>query len=235
MLPDGLDIAATLPRADARDALVLPAAGTPSDLAVARCRMLGANPGDRHEQRAAASPSWFRCCPARRFVPIRGNVDTRLRKLDDGAYDGLVLASAGMRRLGVGDRISAPLPFDLCVPAPGQGIIAVEIRTDDDDARTAWRGCTMRPRRRAVGGTRAGRGPRRRLPAAARRHRRCRCRRALDMQARGRCRPTARRVLRARRHAGRSARSRGARPPACASELARPAPATSWTRRGETQ
>ena len=58
-------------------------------------------------------------------------------KLDDGEFDALVLAAAGMRRLGVGDRISAALPFDLSVPAPGQGIIAIETRRDDTATREA--------------------------------------------------------------------------------------------------
>ena len=69
------------------------------------------------------------------FVPVRGNVDTRLRKLDAGEMDALVLAAAGLKRLGLGDRISALIPVERCVPAPGQGIIGVEIRRDDEDAR----------------------------------------------------------------------------------------------------
>ena len=69
--------------------------------------------------------------PRRPFLPIRGNLDTRLRKLDAGEYDALVLAAAGLRRSDRGARISALLPVDACVPAPGQGIIAVEIRRGD--------------------------------------------------------------------------------------------------------
>jgi hydroxymethylbilane synthase len=66
------------------------------------------------------------------FLPIRGNLDTRLRKLDGGgSYDALVLAAAGMRRLGFAARISFTLPVDACVPAPGQGAIAIELRADD--------------------------------------------------------------------------------------------------------
>jgi hydroxymethylbilane synthase len=74
-----------------------------------------------------------RLMPGARFVAIRGNLDTRLRKLDEGAHDALVLAAAGLRRLGFAHRISIALPADACVPAPGQGIVAVEIR--DGDAR----------------------------------------------------------------------------------------------------
>jgi hydroxymethylbilane synthase len=73
--------------------------------------------------------------PGARFVPIRGNLDTRLRKLDEGAHDALVLAAAGLRRLGFGHRISLAIPADACVPAPGQGIVAIEVR--EGDARVA--------------------------------------------------------------------------------------------------
>jgi hydroxymethylbilane synthase len=135
ILPDGLDVAATLPREDPRDALVLPAGRTATDLASALSQ-LGPSPSigtSSVRRRAQLIP----VMPGARFLPIRGNVDTRLKKLDDGEYDGLVLASAGMRRLGVGNRISAALPFDVCVPAPGQGIIAVEIRADDTATRAA--------------------------------------------------------------------------------------------------
>ncbi len=68
---------------------------------------------------------------------VRGNLDTRLRKLDAGEYDLLVLAAAGLRRLGLGARISLSLPVEECVPAPGQGIIAIEIRGQDDATRLA--------------------------------------------------------------------------------------------------
>jgi hydroxymethylbilane synthase len=69
--------------------------------------------------------------PKARFVPIRGNLDTRLRKLDERQYDAIVLAAAGLRRLGMASRISATLPASASVPAPGQGIVAVEIRDGD--------------------------------------------------------------------------------------------------------
>ena len=72
-----------------------------------------------------------RLFPGARFLPIRGNLDTRLRKLDEGGYDALVLASAGLVRLGHRARISVALPIPTCVPAPGQGIIAIEARATD--------------------------------------------------------------------------------------------------------
>jgi hydroxymethylbilane synthase len=123
-LPEGLGVAAVLPREDSRDALVLgqgrtalgdtPAVGTGS---VRRSAQLSA----RH--------------PGARFLPIRGNVDTRLRKLDAGEYDALVLAVAGLKRLGHEGRISVRIAHDDCVPAPGQGIVAIETRLDDREVR----------------------------------------------------------------------------------------------------
>ncbi len=72
-----------------------------------------------------------RWLPGLRAEDIRGNVDTRLRKLDAGDYDALILAAAGLKRLGLGARISAILPPHLMVPAPGQGALAVQARGDD--------------------------------------------------------------------------------------------------------
>jgi hydroxymethylbilane synthase len=73
--------------------------------------------------------------PRATFVNVRGNVDTRLRKLDAGEHHALVLAAAGLRRLGFASRISMTLPADVCVPAPGQGIVAIETRSDDGVTR----------------------------------------------------------------------------------------------------
>jgi hydroxymethylbilane synthase len=130
VLPDGLEIAAVLPREDARDAIVLPQSGpTPHtfDDVVAH---LGRTPriGTSSVRRTAQLLPIF---PHARFLPIRGNLDTRLRKLDLGEFDAIVLASAGLRRLGFDSRISASVPATVCVPAPGQGIIAVETRAGD--------------------------------------------------------------------------------------------------------
>lgn len=134
-LPDGLDIAAVLRREDPRDALVLHAGTTVDDFAHAI---------DRFGETATIATSSIRrvaqlaaVLPRATFAPIRGNVDTRLRKLDEGGFDAIVLASAGMRRLGFADRISAAIPLDVCIPAPGQGIVAIEIRADDRGARAA--------------------------------------------------------------------------------------------------
>lgn len=69
--------------------------------------------------------------PDLRVAGIRGNVDTRLAKLDDGQFDALVLAEAGLRRLGLTDRITQVLPNDFMLPAVGQGALAIECRADD--------------------------------------------------------------------------------------------------------
>jgi hydroxymethylbilane synthase len=129
VLPDGLGIAAVLPREDARDAVVLPDGEHPMsfDQLVSR---VGATPriGTSSVRRTAQLARLF---PGATFEPIRGNLGTRLRKLDDGQYDVIVLAAAGLIRLQHRARLSTVLPVAACVPAPGQGIIAIEIRADD--------------------------------------------------------------------------------------------------------
>jgi len=134
-LPDGLEIAAALPREDPRDALVLHPGPPVADFTAALASIGGTPTIATSSIRRIAQLASI--LPGAAFAPIRGNVDSRLRKLDDGNFDAIVLASAGLRRLGLGNRISAPIPLDLCIPAPGQGIIAIEIRSGDDAARTA--------------------------------------------------------------------------------------------------
>jgi hydroxymethylbilane synthase len=132
VLPEGLVIGAVLARADARDAVVLPASSRdPLTSLEAVVAHLGQSPriGTSSVRRTAQLTRLF---PAAQFLPIRGNLDTRLRKVDSGEFDAIVLAAAGLRRLEHGDRISAALPISACVPAPGQGIIALEMRSDDD-------------------------------------------------------------------------------------------------------
>jgi len=75
--------------------------------------------------------------PDLRTEDIRGNVDTRLRKLDEGQFDAVVLAEAGLRRLGLAHRITQVLPFDVMLPAVGQGALAIECRAADDETRAA--------------------------------------------------------------------------------------------------
>ena len=160
VLPAGLEIGGVLPRENPLDAVVLPvrlqadttyageaettytgeyvASGfsrtleTIDDLVAT----LGQSPsiGTGSVRRVA---QLTRLLPGARFSPIRGNLDTRLRKLDEGQHDALVLAAAGLRRLGFTSRIALELPVAACVPAPGQGIVAIEIRAGDDRVRSA--------------------------------------------------------------------------------------------------
>jgi hydroxymethylbilane synthase len=133
-IPTGLAVAAVLPREDPRDALVVRAGHTlPSACAI----------GTGSVRRSAQLTVRL---PHARFLTVRGNVDTRLRKLDAGEFDALILAAAGLTRLGYAGRISEAIPYVDCIPAPGQGIIAIETRADDagdsvwrtiDDADTA--------------------------------------------------------------------------------------------------
>ena len=131
-LPPGLMIGATLPRADPRDALVIAkqANGEPPRGTAQLMSTLGPKPrvGTGSVRRIAQLSRAF---PNVAFHPIRGNVDTRLRKLDAGQYDAVVLASAGLVRLGLANRISASFSASECVPAPGQGIVAIEIRASE--------------------------------------------------------------------------------------------------------
>jgi hydroxymethylbilane synthase len=123
-----------LPREDARDAVVLPNGERMAVPLADIVRRLGQAPriGTSSVRRTAQLTRLF---PGARFAPIRGNLDTRLRKLDAGEFDALILAAAGLIRLGHEHRISAALPPDSCVPAPGQGTIAVEVRHDDATTR----------------------------------------------------------------------------------------------------
>ena len=151
-IPDGLAIVAALPRADPRDALVLPrvAPTTPGGLLELDLDPPRDATGAAHDVMGRLSPhprvgtgsvrrvaQLVRRFPDARFTQIRGNVGTRLEKLDNGAYDVLVLAAAGLQRLGLAQRISAHLSVDECVPSPGQGIVAIETRADDQRTRSA--------------------------------------------------------------------------------------------------
>ena len=131
LLPDGLTVGAVLQREDPHDAIVLPAATGQSMAMHEVVSALGRTPriGTSSVRRVA---QLLRLFPEARFLPVRGNLGTRLRKLDAGEYDALVLAAAGLRRLGRSDRITAMIPADACVPAPGQGIIAIEVRESDE-------------------------------------------------------------------------------------------------------
>ena len=119
-LPDGVEIAAVPAGEDPRDALV----GTGSTVEELPS---GARVGTSSLRRRA---QLLAVDPALAVLPLRGNVDTRLRKLADGEYDAIVLALAGLRRLGR-DHRAQPLDLETFVPAPGQGLLALETRRDD--------------------------------------------------------------------------------------------------------
>ncbi len=121
-LPDGLIIGATLPREDVRDAFI--------SLKYASIEALpnGATVGTSSLRRQAQLK---RLRPDLDVVGFRGNVQTRLKKLEDGVADATFLACAGLRRLGLQDRITAPVPADQMLPAVAQGAIGIEIRVDD--------------------------------------------------------------------------------------------------------
>ena len=125
-LPEGLCIAAVLPRADARDALLAPDAKSLNDLP--RGARGGTSSLRRQAQLLAARPDL-------KIEGLRGNVDTRLRRLDNGELDAIILACAGLIRMGWESRIGARLEPSLCLPAVAQGIIGIECRSADARVR----------------------------------------------------------------------------------------------------
>jgi hydroxymethylbilane synthase len=122
LLPPGLSIACYLPREDVRDAFISAKARTLADLPT------GAGVATSSLRRQA-QVLWLR--PDLTVVPIRGNVDTRLRKLEAGAADATLLACAGLKRLGLAQRITSPVPVEQMLPAVAQGVIGMETRADD--------------------------------------------------------------------------------------------------------
>jgi hydroxymethylbilane synthase len=121
-LPDGLQITATPEREDARDVMI---GATLEELRPGS--KIGTGSLRRIAQLAAVRPDVT-------VQPVRGNVDTRLRKLDDGQFDAIVLAAAGLNRLGLAHRIAEYLAVDIMCPAVGQGALAIETRKDNGDA-----------------------------------------------------------------------------------------------------
>ncbi|HWK64534.1 MAG TPA: hydroxymethylbilane synthase [Rhizobiaceae bacterium] len=122
VLPDGLHLSAFLPREDVRDGFIGRAAPRLMDLPQ------GATVGSSSLRRQALIR---RLRPDLQVVTFRGNVQTRLRKLDEGVVAGTLLANAGLRRLNLDRVITELLPLDLFPPAPGQGAICVESRIGD--------------------------------------------------------------------------------------------------------
>lgn len=128
-LAEGLAIVAIPERADPSDALCLPQGAKVKSL------------DDLPRNGKLGTSSLRRVCQLKRVRPdfvidaLRGNVDTRLRKLDEGQYDAIVLAAAGLDRLGLGDRIALRLSSEQMLPAVAQGALALETRADDTESR----------------------------------------------------------------------------------------------------
>lgn len=122
-LPDGLVLGAITERLDATDALVSPQYASLAQLPK------GARVGTSSLRRRA---QLLHHRPDLTVLELRGNLDTRLRKLDEGQFDAIILASAGLKRLGWQERIREELQPDICLPAVGQGALAIECRDTDE-------------------------------------------------------------------------------------------------------
>ncbi|MFQ6017626.1 MAG: hydroxymethylbilane synthase, partial [Kiloniellaceae bacterium] len=145
-LPEGLAVSAILPREDPRDAFFSPHGSSLAALPAGA--VVGTASLRRQAQVLLARPDLT-------VTPLRGNVETRLRKLDEGQVDATLLAVAGLRRLGLGDRIAAVLPPEVMLPAVAQGAIGVEIRSDDERTRGLLDALNDRGSQRRVAAERA--------------------------------------------------------------------------------
>ena len=163
-LPAGFALAAVLDREDPRDALVSPRYASLADLPQGAC--VGTSSLRRVAQLCTARPDL-------RIEPLRGNLDTRLRKLDEGQYDAIVLAAAGLVRLGLSARIRMRFDAAQMLPAAGQGALGIEVREDDTELREALASLIHRPTWLAVHAERAvsrGLGGSCSMPLAAHAH-----------------------------------------------------------------
>jgi hydroxymethylbilane synthase len=125
-LPPNLEIGAVCAREDPRDAWLSRLGQRFAETPVGA--RVGTSSLRRESQLRALRPDLS-------LEPLRGNVDTRLRKLEEGRYDAVVLAAAGLRRLGLGNRIQETLPPEVMLPAIAQGALGIEIREDDRTSR----------------------------------------------------------------------------------------------------
>ena len=126
VLPEGLCLTAITQRANVGDAFVSNKYNSFEELP--QGAVLGTSSLRRKAQLLAIRPDL-------QVVDLRGNVDTRLRKLDEGQMDAIILAAAGLERLGHKDRIKQVIPAEMCLPAVGQGALAIEARTADTEVR----------------------------------------------------------------------------------------------------
>ena len=146
-LPKGLSIGAITDREDPRDVFIgreetMSLSGLPS----------GARVGTGSLRRKAQIRAYR---PDLEMVDIRGNIDTRLRKLDEGNVDGIILAASGLLRMGWSDRISEYLSPEICLPAAGQGTLGLEARENDPDNEPWVSGLDHLETRRAIEAERA--------------------------------------------------------------------------------
>ena len=145
-LPPGFELAAVLEREDPRDAFVSNTCATLA--ALPRGARVGTSSLRRVVQLGALRPDLD-------VQPLRGNLDTRLRKLDDGEYDAIVLAAAGLKRLGLAARIRAHFEPEQMLPCAGQGALGIEVRADAHALREQLGSLTDRPTWLAVQAERA--------------------------------------------------------------------------------
>ena len=145
-LPAGFALAAVLEREDPRDAWVSPRYASLADLP--QGARVGTSSLRRTSQLASQRPDL-------RIEPLRGNLDTRLRKLDAGEHDAIVLAAAGLVRLGLSERIRMCFEPAVMLPAAGQGALGIEVRADDAELRAALAGLIDTPTWLAVHAERA--------------------------------------------------------------------------------
>lgn len=141
-----LFLGAFMPREDAHDVLVSHKYRSLAE--IPENARIGTGSIRRISQLKAQHPTW-------RFEDLRGNLDTRLAKLEHQDFDAIVLAAAGLMRLGFSERITARIPFATCLPAVGQGAVAIEIRRSDSFLTEALKGIDDASTRAAVMAERA--------------------------------------------------------------------------------
>jgi hydroxymethylbilane synthase len=145
-LPEGFSLACVMEREDPRDAWVSPAYATLE--ALPHGAVVGTSSLRRMSQLRSLRPDL-------KIEALRGNLDTRLKKLDDGQYDGIVLAAAGLKRLGLESRIRAAFEAERMLPAAGQGALGIEVCSDRADVVQALQFLLHQPTWLAVSAERA--------------------------------------------------------------------------------
>ena len=125
-LPEGLEIGVVSEREDPRDVLISKDGRSMEDMPT------GARIGTGSLRRGFQLRNLF---PGLEIIPMRGNLDTRIKKIHTENLDGIILAAAGMRRMGWADRITQFIPLEIMLPAIGQGVLGIELRKNDDDTR----------------------------------------------------------------------------------------------------